>query len=118
LKRNFFCEFLQVSVVQFELYLRELDGDFNSIHVRVMHDACESYIQRKNSLIQLQVAAASRHEAGSDATPQYNADKPPINSKSRDLPKPPSCGCVVEMRVILERSQGCNPATGIAAPPP
>ena len=42
MKRNFLREFLQVSVVQFELYLRELDGDFNSIHVRVMHDACES----------------------------------------------------------------------------
>ena len=42
LERNFLRKFLQVSVVQFELYLRELDGDFNSIHVRMMHDACES----------------------------------------------------------------------------
>ena len=47
LKRNFFCEFLQVSVVQFELYLWELDGDFNSIHVRMMHDACRGSLVTK-----------------------------------------------------------------------
>ena len=51
LKRNFFGEFLQVSVVQFELYLRELDGDFNSIHVRVMHDACEGLLGSQAKVI-------------------------------------------------------------------
>ncbi len=40
LNRNFFFEFLQVFAAQCELYLWELDGDFNSIHVCVMHDAC------------------------------------------------------------------------------
>jgi hypothetical protein len=47
LKRNFFGEFLQVSVVQSELYLWELDGDFNSIHVRMMQDACDGSLVTK-----------------------------------------------------------------------
>jgi hypothetical protein len=47
LNLSFFCEFFQVFVVQFELYLWELDGDFNSIHVRMMYDACEGFLVTK-----------------------------------------------------------------------
>jgi hypothetical protein len=38
--------------VQFELYLWELDGDFNSIHVRMMHDAYEGFLVTSDSLYQ------------------------------------------------------------------
>jgi hypothetical protein len=66
LKRNFFFEFLQVFAAQCELYLWELDGDFNSIHVRMMHDACEG-----SSVIEWRVKAASSYEASRQQIPDF-----------------------------------------------
>jgi hypothetical protein len=46
LKRNFRFELFHVLRTQSELCFGKLDGNFSSIHVRVMHDTCEDYLER------------------------------------------------------------------------